>query len=805
MVGNKESSSAATEVLGAQKDASESLDSSSLPPGTRIGDYVIRHMLGEGGMGQVYLADQLQPVQREVALKLLPAHLTSALSHAYFEVERQALAQMQHACIAQVFDAGSSNNGQAFMAMERVEGEPITSYCIHNNLDLIARLRLFQRVCHGVQHAHQKGVIHRDLKPDNVLVSKVDGVAQPKIIDFGIAIGSDGGKSGQRERAGTVTYMSPEQASNEARTIDTRSDVYSLGVMLFEILTDDDASKLTTHPFKSGADLRTTLLHVDGLDSTNGEAHSNLLQAARRLPAELRAVLRKALQPERADRYESAAALGEDLERYLERRPLLAMPQTRAYQTRKFISRHRLGIFVSVLVAAALIAGIVLALEGQRRAEIAAQQARTEAVKAEKVSSFISNILSGVDPDFAKGRDTSLMRAVLDRAADKAGSELAAEPEVRSAIEDTIAGAYGALGFYKKAVEHDRDAIKAARKAGLPRVKQAQLQMALALDQANAGDSPPEFMENVAIAKNLIAGVPKDNKARLTVEHDIATLQWKVGKLEQARDGMRSVLARERKLLPDDAPGLANSESMLATIYSDMGDYKAAEPLFKELLARGTRLHGEDNSSTIDAANELAINYARQKQFAEGEKLLQHYLPIATKLYGKDHPARMRLYSNLGGAIRQQGRNEEARPYYEHMLEWSLETYGPDSIQAVFAQANLGFLLRDTGKLAQAEQHARQGIAHMDAALGRHNGARGQQVDLLGTILTLEKKYPEAAAALDRAWKIYTTASGYGPDHPLAQDTVQHQIELYKAWGKPAQVKLWQSRLKKTPAKLTNG
>lgn len=793
---------AQTEVLGAATGKSAG---AGLEAGSRIGDYRIRRMLGEGGMGQVYLAEQLQPVQRDVALKLLPKHVASPLARAYFEVERQALAQMQHPAIAQVFDAGTTTDGQAWIAMEYVEGQPITTWCRLQGLGLPERLRLFQLVCLGVQHAHQKGVIHRDLKPDNVLVKRFDGTGQPKIIDFGIAVGSDPGAGGERERAGTVTYMSPEQAAGEPRDIDTRSDVYSLGVMLFEVLTGVDASDLTTRPFQSGADLRTTLLHADTGSADHAESHSVLLKAARRLPVELRAVLRKALEPVRDQRYESAAALAGDLGRYLNRRPLMAMPQSRLYQARKFVSRHRFGIAATVLVAAALIGGLVLAMAGQHRAEVAALKARTEAAKAEKVSGFISDVLMGIDPDFAKGRDTTLMRMVLDRAADKAGGELTGEPEVRSSIEHIIAGSYASLGMYDKAAAHEADALKAARKAGLPPVRQAQLQLAHGLDLANGGASPPVYLKDVDEARALIAGVPENDLDRLSVEHDIATLEWQAGKLEPALERMKSVLARKRKLLAPDSRSLAQSESMLALLYSDMGDYAGAEPLFKELLERDRRQHGEENSNTIEDANELAINYMRQKHFAEGERLLRHYLPIAQKLFGPDHPAAMRLYSNLGGAIRQQDRNEEARPYYQKMLDWSLKTYGPDGIQSVYAYANLGFLLRDTGQLAAAEQSARKAIAHMDAALGKTNGARGQLVDLLGSILTQEKKYAQAATTLDRAWNIFVKSSGYGPDHPLAQQTVQHQIDLYRAWGKPDKLKLWQSRLKKSRNSTDHG
>lgn len=784
MVQGNKSSGDATQALGS---GAESGKITGLAPGTRIGHYVVQRLLGAGGMGQVYLAEQRQPVQRRVALKLLPAKLATPVTRAYFEVERQALAQMQHPAIAQVFDAGTSDDGQGYIVMEFVEGQSITAYCDQHDLGTTDTLRLFQRLCQGVQHAHQKGVIHRDLKPDNVLVREVDGKAQPTIIDFGIATGSEA-RSGQRDRAGTVTYMSPEQMRGQLRDIDTRSDVYALGVMLFELLCGHDAGALTTRLFRSGADVHNTLMAMDDQTARGDVVRDVLLRAASVLPEELRAVLRNALAPDRTDRYGSATALAEDVQRYLDRRPLLAMPHTRAYKARKFVSRHRLGLAATALVVAALVTGMVLAVHGMQRAQVAA-------TKAQLTYEFLGDVLSGTTPDVAKGMDTTLMRKVLDDAAAKAGEELAGRPEVRSTVAHIIATAYSALGLYAQAAEHDGEALEAARKAGLAAVKQAQLQIALALDKANAGVPPKGYRSDVEAAAQLIQGVPEDNEARLSVEHDLAVLEFRMGHLEEALQRTSRVLRLQRQVLPPDSPHVALSESLLATIYSQMGEYRKAEPLFRALLKRSLEENGELNSSTVGRANELAVSLSRQQRFAEAEKVLRHYLPVATQLYGADHQLRMNLYSNLGAAIRQQGRNEAARPYYEGFLQWSLEQFGPQDWHTVVGQSNLAFLLRDAGDLAAAEKHARLSVKFMDAALGANNGARGQLIDLLGTIQLREKDYAGAKASLDRAWKIFTTASGYGADHPLAQKTVKHQIALYQALGKPDKVELWRSRL----------
>ena len=778
--------------------------SATLEPGTLLGPYVIRRLLGEGGMGRVYLAEQTRPVRREVALKLIREQVSGPLARAYFDVERQALAQMQHPAIAQVFDAGTTDQGHPYLAMEVVEGKPITRFCREEKLQRDARLALFARVCHGVQHAHQKGIIHRDLKPANVLVRRIDEEPVPKIIDFGIAIGRDAGGSAVQtdkvDRAGTAIYMSPEQAGSRHRDIDIRSDVYSLGVMLYEVLTDADAMSVTSVDRESIGHHSTRAPHQTLLAVIDSDAHiaadmqvpDALLLAARSLPAELRAILRKALATERADRYDSAAALADDLERFRERRPVTALPHTRLYLARTFVARHRVGLAAAALAAAAMLTGTGLALHGLERAKQSAALAQVEATKAARVADFVRGMLAGIDPDRAQGMDRSLMRLVLDSAAERAGRELRDQPEVRASIERTIADSYASLGELDLAGAHYDAALAAATAAHVAPTVRARIAIRAAQNIDNQGHAD----DAVAAARKafaLVTALPPDDRDRLYVESSLAGLESDAGQLESSRERFLRVLARQRRTLGDDDKETLDSVEGLAIVDSNLARFDESRPLYEELIAHQRARYGDEHSATLRAINGLAVLELEQKHYAAAEKLLAPQLPIYERVFGADHPQTLRLISNLGGAIRQQGRNEEARPYYERALALSTKLGGPTTPTSVIAESNLSLLLRDAGELAEAERHARAAAKNADIAFG-DNPVRAIMYRELATILIREQRYAEAEKQLDRAWNVLSAAKGYGPQHPRSQDIVDSYLELYAAWQKPEREAIWRAR-----------
>ncbi|MET0230222.1 MAG: tetratricopeptide repeat-containing protein kinase family protein, partial [Rhodanobacteraceae bacterium] len=516
------------------------------------------------------------------------------------------------------------------------------------------------------------------------------------------------------------------------------------------------------------------------------------------VPRELRAVLRRALAPNRNERYDSAAALAEDLERYREHRPVRAMPQTRLYIVRTFARRHRLAIAAAGFVVAALIVGIAVAFEGMRQARRSAELARIEAAKADRVADFAQGMLAGIDPDRARGMDRSLMRLALDSAAERAGKELANQPAVRASVEHTMADGYAAIGDYPKALEHYEQTLALADAGELELDERAKVTLRRAEMIGNLGRADDAIAGgNAALA--MLTALPPDDRVKLFVESRIAGIQCDAGHAEICRTEYERVYAAQVKAFgEDDADALASLHG-LARADSDLARWDESRALFNKLIAKYEAEYGPEHSKTIGAINGLAVVDLESRNDVEAERLLRPVLEIDERIFGPEHPATHTAVNNLGGAIRGQGRNEEARPYYERSLKLAYKLYGPDSYAAVIAENNLSLLLRDVGDLAEAEQHARISVEHADKAFGANNAYRGLMHDGLGTILVREKKYSEAERELDLAWKVIVGDRNFGETHPRSQEVVDHYVELYSAWQKPEKEAAW--RAKKVAAK----
>ncbi len=767
-----------TELLGHDQDAPA--DGGDFGPGSRIGPYTLVEHLGEGGMGQVFLAEQVEPIRRRVALKLIRRQIADDLTLAYFQIERQALARMEHPAIARVYDAGRTTEGFPYFAMEYVDGITLRRWRREASPDLAARLRLFATLVRGVQHAHERGIVHRDLKPDNILVTVVDGQAQPKLIDFGIAIGVDGSGSVSAHRAGTVDYMSPEQFAEQHAAIDARSDVYSLGAVLLDLL--DEAQALRG----SSTTLRPTELHARLLASLKGRSHD-----LRALPIELRHLLARALAPDREQRYTSAAALADDVQRFLDGEPLAAVPPTRRYVARKFVQRHRVPVALASAIALAVVAGLVATTWSLQRAE-------RETARARATADFLSNVLAGVDPDVARDLDKTLLRKVLDEAASRAERDLRDQPDVLADIEAVILRSYAGLGDAKRALEHAtsiRERAIARHGAGSDEA------LAALPGYADALRNTSRSAEAIDLLPPAIAEVEQrhgpDSRLALRLHYDYANLLRDTGRQAEALEQARRSADGARATLGDDDDLTLRARMAVAIGLADADRFDEAIAEITAVIERRTALSGADDPLVLTTRNSLAVFYMQARRFADGERELTSLVDAYERVHGPEGTYTLMLHGNLGGALRQQGKIEASGPHYRRAMEGFRKLFGTDHMRSITTLHNYANWLLESGDANGAVQEQEAALA----AIGRVSPGDSPTTAEILTGLGKARLGAGDLTGAERALleSVRMKIATRGPDNSRLPASREALRELYTKLGRDDEVARYAEPVAKTP------
>ena len=702
-------------------------------PGTRIGPYKLLQQLGEGGFGIVFLAEQAQPVARQVALKIIKLGMDTRQVVARFEQERQALALMDHPNIARVIDAGATETGRPYFVMELVKGAPIGEYCDKNSLTVEERLELFAQVCAAVQHAHQKGIIHRDIKSSNVLVGTQDGKPQVKVIDFGIAKATSAKLTdktlftAQQQVIGTLQYMSPEQAEGSL-DIDTRTDVYALGVVLYELLTGSTPFDPTTLRDAMYSEIQRMIREVDPpRPSTRlSTAHEELagIAARRRVgPARLGTLLRgeldwivmKTLEKDRSRRYDSASSLALDIRRYLAGEAVLAAPPSAVYRLRKFIRRHRVGVAAGAALALSLCAGVVafawqasIAAHERDAARLAQKSEGEQRVRAESnehkaqaINQFLLDMLGSADMRNL-GREAKVAE-VLDKAALGVGTAFADRPEVEGAVRGILGKRYLSLGMLDAAEPQITRSLELALSLyGESSVEYARgLGVRAALEHGRARREASAATYEKALAILRSAKEPED-PLTLGLQSDYANTLASLKRYPEAEKLLRETLAAHRRIAGQDDRDTQLIVNSLAVLMHDLQRLDEAEPLYREALAIGERVLGQEHPDTLTARMNLGSLLRSRGKIEEAEPLLAKTYAGIEKVYGEAHPKTAAAASVLADLYYAQGRMQDALPLYEKSLAIRRRAEG-DSTEAVAqAKQSLALALQRMGDSTRA-------------------------------------------------------------------------------------------------------
>ncbi|UCG58179.1 MAG: serine/threonine protein kinase, partial [Phycisphaerales bacterium] len=694
-------------------------------PGTVIGRYRLLEKIGEGGMAVVYMAEQQEPIRRKVALKIIKLGMDTKQVIARFEAERQALAMMEHASIAKVLDAGATDTGRPYFVMELVKGVTITEYCDKNRLDTKERLDLFVSVCNAVEHAHQKGIIHRDIKPSNVMVTLHDGAPVPKVIDFGISKATSQRLTEKTlftryaQMVGTPEYMSPEQAEMSGLDVDTRTDVYSLGVLLYELLAGAlpfDPDRLRSAGF---AQIQRTIAEEEPprpstrLSDLGEEAeevakrHGTQAELlVKRLRNELEWIPLKALRKDRTRRYRSPAELADDVRNYLDGAPLIAGPESAAYRMRKFVRRKRALVTAVAAVAVALLAGIAVST-------LFAMVAHRQARAALAINDFLCHdLLASADPWSGRTQGTSVI-SFLDAASERLKGKFQGEPLIEASIRFTLGSTYWHLGHYEDAVDHLRRCLE---------IRRSQL--------------------------------GNENADTLLCIRELGWVYRHLGKYDEAEQLLVEALAGMRRTLSEEDGTLLYCMGWLSWVYLQQGRYEEAERLQAEGLEVIRRKLGAEHQWVPSFMYSIGYIYRCQQRFDEAEKLMTEALDISRRTRGDLGIETLNIIAVLGSLYSDQGRYQDAEQFLTEALEGRRKVYGEEHPDTFFSMDSLGWLYRTQGKYEQAEQLLAEVYQKSRKALGQEHTGTINSMLRLAVVHQDQQQYEQAERLIRQALRV---------------------------------------------------
>ncbi|MGI9625700.1 MAG: tetratricopeptide repeat protein, partial [Longimicrobiales bacterium] len=760
-----------------------------------IGPYRILDRLGVGGMGVVYLAQQDRPVRRRVALKILKAGMDTEQIVARFESERQALAVMDHPNIAKVFGGGSTEQGRPYFVMELVQGDPIAEYADGSRLTTRQRIELFIGVCRAVQHAHLKGVIHRDLKPSNILVSTPDESPVAKVIDFGIAKATGGSLTDRTiytqigHFVGTPHYMSPEQADASGLDVDSRTDIYSLGVVLYELLVGSVPIDLSAVP---PAAVPFAILERDPVTpstrftKTGDTGHelarlrrTDPVKLTRELKGDLDWIVMKAMSKDRNRRYETALGLALDLERHLADQPVLARPPTMSYRVGKFVRRHKAGVGFAA-ASAVLIVSAAAALGVQSRVVVRERdRAEAEAARTAAINDFMEETLLSPDPLTGLGRDVTVAEA-LSHAAGQVDSTLGGAPMVAASARSAIGWAFHQLGRYEEAEPLLTSALR-QRESLLqpndPALAESQFQWAQLLASVGQFDEAESALER---ALSSYREAEQQGQGVVDALVGLGDVLAEVGRLDEAEERLREAMAIA-EAHGTETRTVASIMTKLGVVLWNRGEQDDVGPLWERALEIRRSLLGPEHPEVGEVMNNLAVLYDNTGQPERAEPLYRQVLALQQRLLGPEHEEVTAVMMNLAILLDGQGRMDEAETLYRDVLRIDRGRLGPDHLIVSYDMVDLGAFLCWIDKAEEGTRLIRESIPISRTNLEQGHWRLGNARQWLGLCLTKLGQYPEAELEIRAGMDVLTRA--LGADHFRIAAARRKLVDLYEVWG----------------------